>query len=260
MLCAVMIFSLVGCGGGSSYGVKVLETLVEQEYSLAFRTDDVLYYYVTGAIEQLAYNGVVDELARRWFGTSPVSFPKKNGGLDGLAIPEDKTLIIGIDTGAFPLAYDIDGVYWGFDIELATEVCKLLGWTLQTHVISKEDVYVELSAGNIDVAWGGIVLDSNELAKEKYTQYGPYMDNDIVVAARDSSGVWNKLRLNGRNMAMPSTTEAMAALESDEKLTKRLGQITRLAGGTVQCFEYLYSGKCDAVLTDTAALLYYNAH
>ena len=52
----------------------------------------------------------------------------------------------------------------------------------------------------------------------------------------------------------------MAALNTNEKLANRLGQITRLAGGTTECFSYLYAGKCDAVLTDTAALYYYNSH
>ena len=59
---------------------------------------------------------------------------------------------------------------------------------------------------------------------------------------------------------MCSTNEAMDALMSEGKLHKRLGQITRLAGGTTECFEYLYSGRCDAVLTDSTALYYYNCH
>ena len=62
----------------------------------------------------------------------------------------------------------------------------------------------------------------------------------------------------GTSFAMCSTPEAMAALETDPKLKKRLGQITRLAGGTTECFEYLYAGKCDTVLTDSTALYYFN--
>lgn len=57
-----------------------------------------------------------------------------------------------------------------------------------------------------------------------------------------------------------STPEALAALNTDEKLVNRLGQITRLAGGTTECFEYLYAGKCDVVLTDSTALSYFNCH
>ena len=59
---------------------------------------------------------------------------------------------------------------------------------------------------------------------------------------------------------MSSTPESMEALNTDERLSKRLGQITRLAGGTTQCFEYLYAGKCDVVLTDSTAVMYFNCH
>ena len=135
-----------------------------------------------------------------------------------------------------------------------------LGWTLQTQPIEKENAYVELSSGNIDCAWGGIARDQTEVDSGKYTQYGPYVSNNIVVAGRNGSTIWNKLKLGGRTMAMCSTEESMAALEADPKLAKRLGQIIRLAGGTLECFEYLYSGKCDVVLTDSTALYYYNCH
>ena len=171
----------------------------------------------------------------------------------GCTVPVDLSLI-------HILAYVVDGNYWGFDVQLAMAVCERLGWTLQIQPIEKENVYVELSSGNIDCAWGGIALDQKEIDAGKYTQYGPYVSNNIVVAGRNGSTVWNKLKLGGRTMAMCSTEEAMSALETDPKLAKRLGQIIRLAGGTLECFEYLYSGKCDVVLTDSTALYYYNCH
>ena len=262
-VCILLVLGIcLSCSacGGSSYGVKTVLTLVEQEYSLAFRNDDDLYFYVTAAIEQLSYEGAVEELTRKWFGDNIVKFNKKAGALDELGTPEPQTFIIGVDINSFPVAYMSGGNYWGFDVELAQAVCDRLGWTLQVQPIEKENVYIELYSGNIDCAWGGIALDAADLEAGRYTQYGPYMENDIVVASREGSSVWNSLKLSGRNMAMPTTEEAMAALNSDEKLAKRLGQITRLAGGTPECFEYLYSGKCDAVLTDTAALYYYNSH
>ena len=39
-----------------------------------------------------------------------------------------------------------------------------------------------------------------------------------------------------------------------------LGQISRLAGGTTECFQYLYQGRCDVILTDTTAIYYFNCH
>jgi len=258
VLCALL--SLCACGSGPSYGVNVVQTLVEQHYSLAFRNNDPIYFYVTAAISVLEAQGRVDALATKWLGSPALNFAPQADALEILQPPEPRDLTIGVDINAFPMAYISNGEYWGLDVELAGEVCTLLGWTLKIQPIEKEDVYIELSSGNIDVAWGGIALNEEDIKNQLYTQYGPYIQNDIVIASRNGSSVWNKLRLNGRKMCMPSTPEAKDALYTDEKLLKRLGQITRLSNGTTECFQQLYAGQCDVVLTDSTALDYFNCH
>ena len=262
-ICILLVLSLcLSCAacGGRGYGVKVVQTLVEQDYSMAFRTGDPNAMYVVAAIEVLNFQGRVDELSVKWFGDRIVSFGDSADALDRTGMPEPRDFIIGVDINSFPMAYIANGDYWGFDVELALDVCALLGWELKIQPIEKENVYIELSSGNIDCAWGGIALNESELEKGMYMEYGPYIDNDIVIVARNGSMVWNRLMLGGKIMAMPSTPEAMEALNTDEALPRRLDQIIRLAGGTVECFEYLYSGRCDTVLTDSTALLYYNSH
>ena len=260
VLCIVLSMCACGSSTGRSYGVNVVQTLVEQDYSLAFRNNDPLYFYVTAAISVLAAQGRVDALSTKWLGGPKLNFAAQADALEILQPPEPRTLTIGIDINSFPMAYVSNGEYWGLDVELAIAACELLGWTLKIQPIEKENVYIELSSGNIDVAWGGIALLAEDLENKLYTQYGPYIHNDIVIATRNGSSVWNKLRLNGRKMCMPSTPEAKDALYTDERLIKRLGQITRLSNGTTECFEYLYSGKCDVVLTDSTALDYFNCH
>ena len=264
LLIISLSLSLAACGGssrgGGSYGVKTLQTLVEQEYFLAFRNSDPLYFYVTGAIEVLAAEGYVQQLTAKWFGEQIIDFKARADALSEFAPPPPQDFIIGIDVNSFPMAYISNGEYGGFDVELALAVCAKLGRNLKMQPIEKENVYIELSSGNIDCAWGGIAITRDEIGKGNFTPYGPYVKNDIVIATRNGSSVWNTLRLNGKNMAMCSTPEALEALNTDPKLTKRLGQITRLAGGTTECFEHLYSGKCDTVLTDSTALYYFNCH
>jgi len=260
LLVLCMMLGLCACGG-FTYGVNVVQTLVDQEYSLAFRNDDPIYFYVTAAISVLAAQGKVDELSLKWLGNnSAIKFAKQADALEKLQPPEPRDFTIGVDINSFPMAYVSNGEFWGLDVELAKATADLLGWNLRIQQIEKENVYVELSSGNIDCAWGGIALDAAEVEAGQYTQYGPYIENDIVIATRNGSSVWNKMRLNGRKMCMCSTPEAMAALQTDERLAKRMGQITRLAGGTTECFEYLYAGKCDVVLTDSTALDYFNCH
>lgn len=265
LLAACLCLGLAGCGfgvtGGSAYGVRTIETLVEQEYSLAFRTNDPTADFVIAAIEVLAAEGKVDDLAVKWFGSRMISFEKNADALDQVTEENfPREFIIGVDINSFPMAYIANDNYWGYDVELAMAVCERLGWELKIQSIEKENVYVELSSGNIDCAWGGIALDPKEVAQGLYVEYGPYVENDIVVATRNGTMLMNKLMLSGKSMAMCSTPEALAALESDPRLARRLGQITRLAGGTTECFQYLFAGRCDAVLTDTTAIAYINCH
>lgn len=260
LLALLLCVSLCGCGG-VSYGVNTIMTLATQEYSMAFRNGDSAYYYVVAAIEELNYDGTVAELSRKWLGSNMVSFGKKADALSAYTPPEPRTFIIGVDENSFPFAYG-DGAnnYWGFDVELAKRLCEKLGWELQVQVIEKENVYIELYSGNIDCAWGGIALPQNEVDAEAYTVYGPYVQNDIVIAARDGSHIWNSIQLSGRKMAMCSTQESLEALQSAGSVAKRLGQVTRLAGDARECFEYLYTGKCDLILTDSTAIAYYTSH
>ena len=260
-LCTAILLALTACGrAGTGYGVKAVETLVEQEYSLAFRNDDPTAYYIIGAIQALNSEGKLGELSNKWFGQRIISFPYSNIRLEDLPPTEYRDFIIGLDINSFPLAYQANGEYWGFDIEFAIAVCEKLGWHIKMQPIEKENVYIELSSGNIDCAWGGLALDPEEVESRIYSRYGPYVKNDIVVAVRANSYTMNKMMLSGKKMVMPSTPEAMDALNTDQKLVKRLGQITRLAGGTTECFSQLYAGKCDAVLTDSTALYYFNSH
>ena len=257
---AALLLCCTACGSRGSYGVETVATMVEQEYSLAFRVGDPIQRYVTAALEVLSAEGRVDELATKWFGERIINFKRDAKAMDEMQDLGRRDLIIGVDVNSFPMAYLSNGEFWGFDVELAMSVADRLGWDLKIQPIEKEDVYIELSSGNIDCAWGGVALNPREVAEGKYEQYGPYVHNDIVIAVRSGSFMFNKLMLAGKSLAMCSTNEAMEALNTDERLANRLGQTIRLAGGTTECFSYLFAGKCDAVLTDTMAIYYFNCH
>ena len=257
ILIICMIFGLCACGQ-TTYRVKTVQTLVSQDYSLAFRDGDPIYFYVTAGIKVAAANGTVDELAMKWFGTKCINFDADATALDELGLPEPRTFIIGVDINSFPLAYMSNETFWGYDIELAAAVCEILGWELKAQSIEKENVYTELASGNIDCVWGGVQLSEKELDEGLYVQYGPYMHNDIVLAATQNSSI-NKLNIRGKTVAIPSTPEAMDAIKSDASLSRKLKNVLRVVGGAPECFNYLYTGQCDAILTDTAAMLFYNS-
>ena len=159
LLVLCLLLPLAGCGRSRfRYGINTIEVLVSQDYSLAFRNNDPLYFYVTAALSVLAAEGRVDQLANKWLGSPALNYAKQADALELLVPPEPQDLIIGLDINSFPFSYLSNGEYWGLDVELAMAVCEKLGWTLKMQPIEKENVYVELSSGNIDVAWGGIAL------------------------------------------------------------------------------------------------------
>ena len=185
-------------------------------------------------------------------------FPRDAEALNKIGMPDPRNFVVGIDLDSFPFAYkDANGAYWGFDIELATAACELLGWELSLQPIENENTYVELSSGNIDCAWGGIAIDQKMVDEGKYEPLGPYAENDIIIASRAGSGIASKLQLRGKRMAMNINDESLAALDTVPRIKNSLGQIIRLTGGSVECFQYLYDNKCDLVLTDSTAAIYY---
>ena len=125
LLALALCLSLAGCGG-VSYGVNPVMTLVSQDYSMAFRNDDTLYYYVVAALEEMNADGTITELARKWLGSNMVSFGRKANALSAYEPPEPRTFIIGVDENSFPVAYGDNGNYWGFDVELATPCTALM--------------------------------------------------------------------------------------------------------------------------------------
>ena len=251
-LALIMVFVLCACGSDGKY--RVVKSLGGQEYSIGFRNGDSTYHYIDRALRELSYEGAVDELCYKWFGdNSTVSFPEKKDALADMGYIEPRTFIIGIDLDSFPLCY-VSGVdYEGFDVELAQKVCDKLGWVLKIQPIHSEDAYIELNSGNIDCAWGGVVLDKE---CPDYTILVTYMSTDLVLAGKSVNGGG----IRDKVLYMRTTQYSLDIMEENSSVSRKLGQITRVQGGATDYFNALDNGKCDLILTTVAAVDYYNTH
>ena len=251
ILAVIMALSVCACGvSGGEY--KVVKKIADQEYSIGFRAGDNSAYYVDLVLKEFAYDGTVDNLARDWFGDSDaVDFEKKKNATKDMGYVEPRDFIIGVDLNSNPMCYQVGSTYSGFDVELAKLVCKKLGWTLKIHPIRSEDAYIELNSGNIDCAWGGVVLDSEE---PDYYILLTYMSNELVIASR--SGTSNLLR--GKTLYMDSSQAYLNIINENVRIIKNLAQITRVDGSTADFFNYLDTEECDYILTTSSAVSYYN--
>lgn len=259
LLTLCLVFLLCACGGNGDANAangkyRTLETFGSESFSIGFRNDDFIRYYVDSALRVLAADGTIHNIAMRWFSEDTTTFASDPEALAQIGDIPQRTLIVGLDEEAFPMSYaDGDG-FSGFDVDVARAVCDKLGWNVEFIPITGEDAYVELSSGNIDCAWGGLVLTPDS---GNFTVLPAYMTNELVLIVRADAGIRSKARLSGKTLAIDVAAKYMDALNSDTDLKNRLGKISRLTGGAQACFAALDSGEADAIIVYSVAARYY---
>lgn len=85
---------------------------------------------------------------------------------DPEAVAKSNTLVVGFDINNPPYSYqDENGDYVGFDLELAKEVCKRLGYQLEQQPVDWQEKDTELNNGTVDFVIHGLTEDKQ--AEEK---------------------------------------------------------------------------------------------
>lgn len=263
MLCLCVILSLCACGGGGTgvaydsavYGrYRTLASFGQEQFAIGFRSDDFVRYYVDAALRVMAADGTIHSIALRWFAEDNTTFAADAKAMDDIGNIPVRTLIVGLDAEAFPMSYADGDTYAGFDVDVARALCDKLGWTVKFIPIKAENAYVELSSGNVDVAWGGLALDTSG---KQFVALAPYMTNELVLVVRADSGIRSAGKLKGKTLVMDVAQKYMDALNLDTALRDKFGKITRLTGGAQKCFEALDGGEADAAIVYSVAARYY---
>lgn len=79
---------------------------------------------------------------------------------DPEAVESNHTLVMGFDVNNSPYSYqDENGDYTGFDLDLAKEVCKRLGYELELQPVDWTEREAELDNGTVDFVWHGLTED-----------------------------------------------------------------------------------------------------
>jgi polar amino acid transport system substrate-binding protein len=119
-------------------------------------------------------------------------------------------LVIGIDSTYEPFTYiDEKGHYAGLDVDVATEVCRRLGWEPVFTPIKWDKKNEYLEDGTIDCIWSCFSMNGRET---DYAWVGPYMHSRQVVAVRADSEIESLSQLSGRRMAVVSSTKPESLL------------------------------------------------
>lgn len=113
-------------------------------------------------------------------------------------------IIVGCDDYT-PFSYmDTNGELTGIDVELATEAFHRIGCEPEFRIISWEDKKELLHSGEIDCIWSCFSMEGRE---DEYNWAGPYMKSAQVVAVNENSNIQTLQDLEGKLIAVQSTTK-----------------------------------------------------
>ncbi len=166
-------------------------------------------------------------------------------------------LIVGFDAEFPPFGFlAADGSYDGFDLAMAEELCKRLGWEFEAVPIDWNSKDTELKTGNINCIWNGFTCTGRET---QYTWSDPYVDNSIVIVVKADSGIKTLADLAGKTVMSQTASSATDAINGNETFKASLKEVIELPDYNNGFLE-LNQGTVDAVAADIGVAAYQMAN
>jgi len=185
---------------------------------------------------------------------APTAAPTQAPAPTETPAPARTSLTVGFDAEFPPFGFVAeDGSYDGFDLAVAEEVCKRLGWTFKAQPINWDAKDSELQSGNIDCIWNGFTIQGRE---NDYTWTPAYYDSGIVVVVNSDSDIHDLSDLAGKSVIVQAASSGLAALDGLPDLTATFGELLECADYN-SAFMELGMGTVDAVVSDIG-VAYYN--
>lgn len=179
--------------------------------------------------------------------TSSTEASSKENKADTAAIDADGVFTVGFDQDFPPMGFvGDDGEFTGFDLELAAEVAKRLGMEIKYQPIAWDAKEMEIESGNIDVIWNGFTTNGRE---NDYTWSKPYMENKQVFVVSKDSGITKVEDLKGKKVEVQVDSSGEKALAENKELSDSFAELITTADYNT-AFQDLEMGATDAVAMD----------
>lgn len=166
-------------------------------------------------------------------------------------------LIVGFDAAYPPYGYvGDDGSYTGFDLELAQEVGRRVGWEVQLEPIDWDAKDTLMNSGAINCIWNGFTIEGRE---NDYTFSEPYMLNAQVVVVKKGSGISDLAGLAGKAVITQTDSAAYDVLAGEDATQADVAATfanLETIGDYNTAFMQLETGAVDAVACDLSIAAY----
>lgn len=169
---------------------------------------------------------------------------------------QDKTTyVMGLDDTFAPMGFrDEKGQLIGFDIDLANEVSKRLGITIEFQPIDWSMKETELNAGNIDFIWNGYTITAERQEKVAFSK--PYLENSQIIVVLANSDVETKADLTGKNVAVQAESSALDAINAEPDFVKSVNELVEFSTNN-EAFMDLEAGRSNALVVDEVLARFY---
>jgi len=170
---------------------------------------------------------------------------------------ESKIVVVGLDDTFAPMGFKNEkGEIVGFDVDLAKEVFKRLGYEVKFQPIDWAMKESELNSKKIDVIWNGYTITEERKQKVDFTK--PYLINRQVIVVLKNSNINKKVDLEGKKVAAQLNSSSQEAVEKEKEF------LSKLKDGKLYLYETnndalmeLENGRVDAVVVDEILARYY---
>ena len=169
------------------------------------------------------------------------------------SLPE---LVIGSDYYSPFVFHNDKGEFAGIDVELATEVCRQLGYKATVKSINWAEKNTLLENGEIDCLWGCFTLTGRE---DDYSWTLPYMNSRQVVAVFDDSGINKIADLEGKSVAVQATSKPDEIFSDGGGENSRIPKLKALNcfPSMAYTFAAINGGYVDAIAGHEEAIIEY---
>lgn len=168
-----------------------------------------------------------------------------------------KTVVVGIDNTFVPMGFvDKNGKLTGFDVDLANEAFKRMGYTAKFQNIDWSMKEQALENKNVDCLWNGYSITPEREKKVLFSS--PYLDNKQVIITLAKYPYKKIEDLKSQSVGTQAASSSLDAIEKDKAFLNIIKDNQPVTYDTFdKALRDLEIGRTKAVVGDEVLLRYY---